>query len=218
MHRLQIAYWMCAFSINQHASICGSFGPPPPEGTSTRLEWEAKKLDTATGLELPVCDCCEPKHFNADRECELNKFQDMMRHLANTSENFGQVVAVDEKFQLFSRAWCIAELVEADRSGISQTIQIHSAASVDRHYDCLATLDVRDCKASREEDKELILRKISDVDLFNSKLQSLILGEDGLFKDCVDAVQRSRIAAKLLQRALNMTDGPAGGDAFCANV
>merc|ERR1712226_1052225 len=61
---LERAYWVCAFSVNQHASICGGFGPSPAEGTAERLEWEAKTRDTVTGAKYPLCGCEEPKFFN----------------------------------------------------------------------------------------------------------------------------------------------------------
>ena len=30
-HVLNVSVWICAFSINQHASICGGFGPEPAD-------------------------------------------------------------------------------------------------------------------------------------------------------------------------------------------
>jgi len=178
-----------------------SLSAPPWYTTSLKLS--KNQLDSVTGAALPLCNCCEPKHFNKDvHECELNKFDAMMSHLVRVTDGFEQVVAVDERFDLFSRAWCVAELVEAESSGIPQTIQIHSIDAVDNHYGSLATLDVRDCKASRQEDKHFILQRIQDVESFNSRMQWLIFGEEGLLKDCVDALERSRIFGKVVHRAL----------------
>lgn len=42
----QLRYWICAFCINQHASICGS---------------SMGVLDTVTQEVLPCCDCATPK-------------------------------------------------------------------------------------------------------------------------------------------------------------
>ena len=59
-----------------------------------------------------LCDCCEPKFFNSQPiDCEMNKFDDMMAFLRRSVPSFSQVVAVDESFDLFWRAWCVAELV-----------------------------------------------------------------------------------------------------------
>ena len=64
---LGLEYWICAFCINQHASICGS---------------SMGVRDTVTGDVLPSCDCVTPKFFNdTPVQCELNKFDDMMGHL-----------------------------------------------------------------------------------------------------------------------------------------
>ena len=43
----------------------------------------------------------------------MNKFDYMMEIIAETSVNFAQVLAIDQQFGLFHRAWCIAELAEA---------------------------------------------------------------------------------------------------------
>eukprot|EP00931_Biecheleriopsis_adriatica_P093535 TRINITY_DN67272_c0_g1_i1.p1 TRINITY_DN67272_c0_g1~~TRINITY_DN67272_c0_g1_i1.p1 ORF type:complete len:587 (+),score=64.37 TRINITY_DN67272_c0_g1_i1:33-1793(+) len=61
---LDLTFWVCAFSINQHASICGGFGPAPPVGSQQRIGWDSKRYDTVTGLEHPACRCSVPKIFN----------------------------------------------------------------------------------------------------------------------------------------------------------
>lgn len=77
-----MTYWVCAFSINQHACICNSFGNPPVDQDDFQ-EWDDKRFDTVTGKVYPLCDCEERKIFtNEPNACELNKFHWMMRYLA----------------------------------------------------------------------------------------------------------------------------------------
>ena len=106
-------YWICAICVNQHASICGS---------------SMGVRDTVTGEVLPWCDCSTPKYFNDQPvQCKLNKFDSMMAHLHDIYKGgFLQVVAIDKGFQLFSRAWCVAELVEANSRRMEQHVMLHS--------------------------------------------------------------------------------------------
>ena len=77
-----MTYWVCTFSINQHACICNSFGNPPVDQDDFQ-EWDDKRFDTVTGKVYPLCDCEERKIFtNEPNACELNKFHWMMRYLA----------------------------------------------------------------------------------------------------------------------------------------
>ena len=94
-------YWICAFSVNQHSSICGM-----------NLD---QHQDPVTGIEHPTCPCGMPKALNATYpldetgksiSCELNKFDCMMSYLAHQSR-LQQVIAVDVNFDLFQRAWCL---------------------------------------------------------------------------------------------------------------
>ena len=163
--------------INQHASICDVV-------TGAR--------DTVTGELLPSCDCATPKHLNdSPIQCELNKFDNMMAHLYHCyNHRFLQVVATDKKFDLFSRAWCIAELVQANASRMEQHVILHSYKVLEENSAQLESLRVEDCSASRPEDKAGILNKIgssSDIADFNRRLQQLLLGSDGLFAGCKDA-------------------------------
>merc|ERR1711879_882136 len=102
----------------------------------------------------------------------MNKFDDMMRYLHNLDERFAQVVAVDKNFDLFWRAWCQAELVEAAVSELRQVIKIHSAKAFDDNCDKLENLKIEHCEASRPQDKEFILSKIEDKAAFNAQLQT----------------------------------------------
>merc|ERR1712066_1176417 len=98
----------------------------------------------------------------------------MMRFLASTDQEFEQVVAIDEHFTLFSRAWCVAELGAANVMGMHQRLKLHSADSLAMHEESLRSLDITRMQASRQEDKDEILRSIPDVDAFNADLQRLI--------------------------------------------
>ena len=152
---LLLTYWVCAFSVNQHASICAGFGPAPVECTAEWHEWNSQKRDSVTGAEIQLCGCREPKFFNDEPvECEMNKFDHMMAYLCMRVDGFKQVVAIDENFDLFSRAWCLAELAEAEARKMPQSVKIQSEASLDRHYDRLALLNVLACRAARAEDKD----------------------------------------------------------------
>ncbi|CAE7703218.1 unnamed protein product [Symbiodinium sp. CCMP2592] len=111
-------YWICAFCINQHASIC---------------DVAMGALDTVTGEPLPTCNCATPKYLNdSPVQCELNKFDSMMAYLHHRyHQRFLQVVATDKSFNLFSRAWCIAELVQAHASRMEQHVVLHSHKEIE---------------------------------------------------------------------------------------
>ncbi|CAE8587258.1 unnamed protein product [Polarella glacialis] len=191
---LQRAYWVCALSINQHAGICGGFGTAPPEGTDEHSAWAKKKCDSVTGKEFEVCQCRELKFFNNNPvECEMNKFDHMITFLSARIPSFSLVAAVDLTLGLFMRAWCVAELIEADFSSIPIVIKIYSERTLDHHYN--------DCQASRVEDKAMILSRILDVDMFNARLQWLIFGSDGLFSTWLDAQGRAAHAGRIAGRA-----------------
>ena len=174
--RLQETYWICAFSVNQHASICGG----NPNGD----------VDPVTKIPHPICTCNAPKFFNKDPplnehgesiKCEMNKFDDMMAFLARKDPNFTEVIAVDANLDLFGRAWCVAELFEAHRMGMAQNLMLRNTATLMTRQSTLQDIRVEDMKASRPEDVQQILEKIPDKKAFNEKLQELIFdGQVGL--------------------------------------
>ena len=86
--RLELVYWLCAASVNQHCSICSGFPPG-------RVE-----RDTVSEAVFETCACGITKHFTGDL-CEMNKFNEMMALLCREVPGFGQVVAVDEEFEIF---------------------------------------------------------------------------------------------------------------------
>lgn len=156
--RLHDCYWICAFCVNQHASIC---------------DCNHHSRDSLTAQRYPVCDCGLPKYYEGD-ECEMNKFDEMMAFLAARDPNFCQVVAVDAEFGVFGRAWCMAEMAQASKLGIRTHLKLRDKEGLVRTGAKLRDLDVREMEASREEDVVHILAKIPDTDAFNASLQSLI--------------------------------------------
>ncbi|CAE8624028.1 unnamed protein product [Polarella glacialis] len=205
------SYWICAFCINQHASICSGFGTPPDEGTPQFARWDTSRRDSVTGDLFQACPCGQQQHWastSPDR-CEMNKFTDMMALLQNRVEGFSQLVAVDGQFNVFERAWCVAELVEAHYSGMPQNIEMLDDTELDIYADDLSVfkkltnLTVLDCSSSRPEDKEAILATIGNVAEFDAQLQAVIFGKGGLLSrqfigfDSLDAAGRAarRVAA-----------------------
>ena len=69
----------------------------------------------------------------------MNKFDDMMAYLAHACVGFLQVVAIDRNFMIFSRAWCVAELVQADASDLEQHMMIHSPSALEKMLGKAAT-------------------------------------------------------------------------------
>ncbi|CAE8600696.1 unnamed protein product, partial [Polarella glacialis] len=170
--KMQKTYWVCAFCIAQHSCICQTIS--------------ACDLDPVDGREHPTCDCGRPKCFNDTPEvdalgrgvdCELNKFDDMMGHVARRDDQFEQLIVVDSKFDLFTRAWCVAEVAEAFRIGIPQNMKIQSGQVLHAFEERLRFLKVQEMEASRPEDVAEILAKIPDKDAFNAQLQTLIFDE-----------------------------------------
>ena len=99
--KLETTYWVCAFCINQHASICGGFGPEPPQGTPEWAAWDTRRYDSVTGVAFVLCSCQMEKMLNhTDPRCELNKFDDMMTHLALQVVGFGHLIVVDDAFDV----------------------------------------------------------------------------------------------------------------------
>ncbi|OLP90471.1 hypothetical protein AK812_SmicGene27947 [Symbiodinium microadriaticum] len=207
-----VRYWICAFCVNQHASICNGFGPPPADPRMYE-EWDLKRRDCVTGLPYPLCDCKHPKYLNdAEEMCELNKFDDVIDFLHRTVPEFAQVVSVDIKYEVFERAWCVAELVRAFYCHIPQRVLLHSDKFLDieeeeqQVYTLLTTLTVRNCKASRAEDKEMVLSKIPDIQTFDEQLQYVIFGQRGLLKRRLAGLGLLSAAKRVTLRAAKSVD------------
>eukprot|EP00434_Breviolum_minutum_P020191 symbB.v1.2.017805.t1/scaffold1391.1/size121936/1 len=89
--------------------------------------------------------------------------------------NFRQAVAVDISLQLFQRAWCVAELVEARRLRLKQQLVVYSRSIISMEKtSTLKKIRVQDCQASRREDVDEILAKIDDKEKFNQELQGAL--------------------------------------------
>ena len=200
--KLKTTYWVCAFCINQHASICGGFGPEPPHGTHEWAAWNRRRYDSVTGEAFMPCNCQVEKVFShTDARSELNKFDDMMTHLAQQVGRFAQLIVVDDAFDVLYRAWCVAEIFEASVLGMESRIQVSSQDAVDQNYDRLSLLDVRQCTASSQADKDMIMAKIADVEVFNWRIQQLIFAEEmGLFVRWVEGNERSRQVGRIIKR------------------
>ena len=192
MGRLDHTYWICAFAVNQHISICHS-NPCDRDPFTNQLH--------------PVCHCNSTNIIDPDgrsASSEINKFDDMMRLLATTG-GCRQVIAVDKPLDLFRRAWCVAEIAEAKRLQMDQSLKLWSKATLQGRARTLENLDVRDMRASSEKDKELILGKIQDVDDFNAKLQVLIFDpKSGLVAtwNAMDSLQQIGEVGRLIRWGL----------------
>jgi len=188
-------YWVCAFSVNQHCTICA--------------ENICGHRDSVTGEPYPICSCSLPKTSNTDEPttasgasilCEVNKFGEMMKLLAASDHDFEQVVAIDAGFSVFSRAWCIAELAVAHAVGMKQHLKLPSAQALEGQEHGLRSLRIEDMESSRPEDKGEILDSIPDKDAFNARLQRL------LFEDLLPAwydlngLEQMERLARLLKR------------------
>ena len=176
-HQLKQTYWVCCFSVNQHRSICNFPGGPRPDPVTSEIP--------------PVCTCKRRKYLNDTPPldsrgrscfCEMNKFDDMMFHIARSNPRHRHVVAVDSSFVVFERAWCVSEIYTGSSLGLHQHLIIRSRDDLQGHDLKLRHLRIENMQASRQEDVDEILRKIQDVDGFNAKFQELLFDpRDGLF-------------------------------------
>ncbi|CAE7315036.1 BMY1 [Symbiodinium sp. CCMP2592] len=193
--RLDVTYWICAFAVNQHICICHS-NPCDRDPFTDELH--------------PVCNCGSVNIFDPDGTSiasEINKFDDMMYHLATTG-GCRQVIAVDQAFDLFTRAWCVAEIAEAKRLQMNQTLKLSSRAAIMQRARSLENLDVQSMRATSEADKQLILSKIqrtTSINKFNTELQSLVLDQrSGLLASwhAMDSVQQVGEVGRLIRWGL----------------
>jgi len=207
--KLDATYWICAFSVNQHASICDGFGPEPQENTHAWKVWDRTRHDSVSLERFPVCSCEEEKvRSYKDPTCELNKFDDMMAFRKENTSGFGQLIVIDENFDVLRRAWCVAEMVEGNalsaEGDYTMRVNVFSENAVDVNYDKLALLDVRQCEATSEADKKFILTKIAKPEAFNLKLQHMVFSSQGIFSKWVDGKERSRQVGRIWQRCASI--------------
>lgn len=146
--RLLRTYWICIFCVNEHLSICPS-----------------------------TCSCGVLKHTEGELS-EMNKFDQMMRCCKFMQPDFGQVVAVDKQIQVISRCWVVAEIAECQESHIHQTFKPHFPLKFadQKTKRLVRELDVRNCQASHQADKDMILSKIKGCeDPYNERVRTLLL-------------------------------------------
>ena len=103
------------------------------------------------------------------------------------------IIVVDQAFEVFSRIWVMAEIAKGQELELNQVAMLFpppermkasasrrslvpasAAAEVARVRE---TLDIRKCKASRQEDVDAILASIPDVDKFNAHLKTVLFNE-----------------------------------------
>ena len=115
------------------------------------------------------------------------------------------MIAVDQSLDLFHRAWCVAEIAEARRLQMSQSLKLVSKLAIQQRARKLEDLDVRSMQASSDRDKELILARIGNVDEFNTELQSLIFDpKSGLLASwkAMDSLQQMGEVGRLIRWGL----------------
>jgi len=180
---LSMRFWFCAVSVNQHSNICGGFGPEPKDQNSKEYrDWDKKRRDTITKNIYPICSCRAPKYFNAaGSKCEINKFDDMLNYMSHQCDHFRLVVAVDPQAELFSRIWCMAELVEAARLQIDIIVKLPSEDFVQQHTKKLKEIRIEDCQATFQRDVDHVLEKLNRAEgdatkQFNAELQKVLFG------------------------------------------
>jgi len=199
---LHLRLWICAFCVNQHGGICGSFGPEP-EAADRRAR--CFKCDTATGQLFQLCRCHNEKHFDGPL-CEMNKFDAMIQHIHSKNPSFIQIVVVDQNLEVFERAWCVAELVQCHNLGIFQRVHLPSEdmlniwSSSFQPFARLATVKVVNCKASHPQDKVRILQKIPDLQAFDEHLHHIIFGENGFLHRALTGYDRLDAAVRAVRR------------------
>jgi len=186
-------YWVCALSVSQHVSICHA---------NPYFD-----MDPVTGVVHPVCTCgaykfgndTEPLYEGKSIPCEMNKFADMMEFLLKRNPEFEQVIAVDAQNQIWSRAWCIAEIARAHSVGMKQRMKLLNFMSLHDHEERLRNLKVEDMTASRPEDVQQILDSIPDKKEFNRNLQTLIFDKLIIQWNDFDAADQMVVAGKLIR-------------------
>jgi hypothetical protein len=184
--KIDRVYWICAFSVNQHVTICHQAFCKKCMSMSCSCE----KVDS---LGDPIALCrCSMEAIRTGPLCEVNKFDDMMSYLkkkvrrdalksaspSQRDHRFGQVIACDVEFTLLKRVWCIAELYEAEEAHLDQKMKIYTKMSQSDQsgtLEMIRSLDVGDAGASFPADKDFVLGKIDDIDRFNAQVRSLVV-------------------------------------------
>jgi hypothetical protein len=178
-------YWICAFSVNQHVSICECceksqhFQNGDPRCEMDKFD-EMMALLRIRDRKTSVSSINQSSESirSSEQVSESNR-SSAMSQSGESKTRFGQVIAVDREFELFSRAWCLAEIAQAKRSHIPQSMKVFSFENIDHHFGKMENLDVRQCNASRAEDKAHILKKIesyTSIEKFNTDVRLQVYG------------------------------------------
>eukprot|EP00929_Paragymnodinium_shiwhaense_P014955 TRINITY_DN12295_c0_g1_i1.p1 TRINITY_DN12295_c0_g1~~TRINITY_DN12295_c0_g1_i1.p1 ORF type:complete len:811 (-),score=73.63 TRINITY_DN12295_c0_g1_i1:330-2762(-) len=207
--KMDETYWVCAVSVNQHTCICNTL--------------HGRACDSATGVAFDLCQCETTKYLSntpptrsaagLSIDCEVNKFDDMMLWLASVNPGFSQCIAVDDRFNLFSRAWCVAELHRAYSADMLQTLRLFSEENLERHENWLKRLRVEEMEASNPADKAMILSRIGNKQDFNEELQNLIFSDDGLLNTWRGGLDLASALGVLARRAEARIQASADGTA-----
>lgn len=158
---LDLSFWFCALSVNQHAVGCTRCG----------------------------CDCNHPKYQDGDY-CEVNKFDDMMKYLKQVHSDFTQVVAMDKNLVALNRVWVVAEIAQAQRDHLNQHMKVHFPIRLSNWFLRLRVwrIDVRHCQASEPSDRDMILAKIDDKDAYNKIVRAILLRSFDLKQHIIEKV------------------------------
>lgn len=136
--------WLCIFGVNQHVSICR---------------------------------CHDVKYLNDNPLCEMDKFDKMLAFLFRTiGSSFAQLLALDTYGAALRRAWVVSEVATCMSLGIIQEVGVYFPVKIGNPAmrTAVKRLNVRNCEASRPEDKTLILNAIADKDEYNRKVQEYL--------------------------------------------
>mgnify|MGYP002803525004 FL=1 len=196
-NKLDTAYWICCFSIDQHAGICAHV--------------PAYLRDPVTDEVPKACSCQHPKYWSFSEplkdgqsvKCEMNKFDNMMDCIFSLNPSCSQLIAVDVEFQLFTRAWCVAEIHQAQMMHMPMRMIILSEENLKRQEAWLHHLKVQEMKASNPSDVKFILSKIDDPRQFDAELQQLIFGTGGLVQCCHMGFERVSLLGAVAQRGFD---------------
>jgi len=174
---LGVVVWICAFAVNQHASICDGFGPCPDEDDlEARKEYDSKRLSPVSGQEFPICKCGTAKHRKGALS-EMNKFPNVMRVLSDQNSSFRHFVVVDRAVKVIERAWCLAEFAESVLWKIPQHIVHISQATLDLGRENFGHIDVMTFGGASEETIGHIREHLERAGGIN-EVESRVFGQD----------------------------------------
>mmetsp|Transcript_83278 Transcript_83278/g.147138 ORF Transcript_83278/g.147138 Transcript_83278/m.147138 type:complete len:154 (-) Transcript_83278:20-481(-) len=132
----------------------------------------------------------------------MNKFDDMMACIAQAEPSFRQLLAVDPHFDVFRRAWCVAELHQAHKLRLQQRMRVFSEASLLQHAGELRSLNVEDMQASNPADRDMILARIADKAAFNAEVQRLLFDTGGLLEGWRSGFENVRMLGEIARKGL----------------